>query len=56
MKWTHVGWLLAGLLTASASLRAADVTLTVNGKVVARPCTVSTVNATVSWAISIPLA
>ena len=32
MKWTHVGWLLAGLLTASASLRAADVTLTVNGK------------------------
>ncbi len=25
----------------------ADVTLTVNGKVVARPCTVSTVNATV---------
>ncbi|MBC7178315.1 MAG: type 1 fimbrial protein, partial [Klebsiella pneumoniae] len=22
MKWTHVGWLLAGLLTASASLRA----------------------------------
>ncbi len=41
------GWLLAGLLTASASLRAADVTLTVNGKVVARPCTVSTVNATV---------
>ena len=47
MKWTHVGWLLAGLLTASASLRAADVTLTVNGKVVARPCTVSTVNATV---------
>ncbi len=26
MKWTHVGWLLAGLLTASASLRAADVT------------------------------
>ena len=46
MKWTHVGWLLAGLLTASASLRAADVTLTVNGKVVARPCTVSTVNAT----------
>ncbi|MCP6406934.1 type 1 fimbrial protein, partial [Klebsiella pneumoniae] len=23
MKWTHVGWLLAGLLTASASLRAA---------------------------------
>ncbi|HCE3892672.1 fimbrial protein [Klebsiella pneumoniae] len=42
-----MGWLLAGLLTASASLRAADVTLTVNGKVVARPCTVSTVNATV---------
>ena len=47
MKWTHVGWLLAGLLTASPSLRSADVTLTVNGKVVARPCTVSTVNATV---------
>ncbi len=46
MKWTHVGWLLAGLLTASASC-GRPTSLTVNGKVVARPCTVSTVNATV---------
>lgn len=29
------------------TLQAADVTITVNGKVVAKPCTVSTVNATV---------
>ncbi|WP_414734332.1 fimbrial protein, partial [Cronobacter sakazakii] len=42
-----MGWLLAGLLTASAPRRAADVPTTVNGKVVARPCTVSTVNPTV---------
>lgn len=48
MQWTHSGWLLAGLLAlASAPLQAADVTITVNGKVVARPCTVSTKNATV---------
>lgn len=48
MKWTHLGWLVAGaLLMAAFSLQAADVTITVNGKVVAKPCTVSTTNATV---------
>lgn len=30
-----------------SALQAADVTITVNGKVVAKPCTVSTTNATV---------
>lgn len=39
--------LAAGRPVNRERLRAADVTLTVNGKVVARPCTVSTVNATV---------
>ena len=48
MKWIHTGWLLAIMLAASSpALQAADVTITVNGKVVAKPCTVSTVNATV---------
>jgi minor fimbrial subunit len=48
MKWTPPGWLVAGaLLMAASSLQAADVTITVNGKVVAKPCTVSTTNATV---------
>lgn len=48
MKLTHVGWLLAMVLVASTpTLQAADVTITVNGKVVAKPCTVSTLNATV---------
>jgi minor fimbrial subunit len=48
MKWTYSGWLLAAMLAASSpTLQAADVTITVNGKVVAKPCTVSTVNATV---------
>ena len=48
MKLTHAGWLLAMVLVASTpTLQAADVTITVNGKVVAKPCTVSTVNATV---------
>lgn len=48
MKFTHTGWLLAAMLAATApTLQAADVTITVNGKVVAKPCTVSTLNATV---------
>lgn len=48
MKWTYTGWLLAiTLATSSPALQAADVTITVNGKVVAKPCTVSTTNATV---------
>ncbi len=48
MKWIHTGWLLAIMLAASSpALQAADVTITVNGKVVAKPCTVSTTNASV---------
>lgn len=48
MKWTYPGWLAASaLLMAASSLQAADVTITVNGKVVAKPCTVSTTHATV---------
>ena len=49
MNPTYSGWLLAAMLAASSpTLQAADVTITVNGKVVAKPCTVSTVNATVN--------
>ena len=48
MKWRKRGYLLAAMLAlASATIQAADVTITVNGKVVAKPCTVSTTNATV---------
>ncbi|VUS86849.1 fimbrial protein [Klebsiella spallanzanii] len=47
MKWTHARWLLAGLLALASASNAADVTITVNGKVVARPCTISTPKATV---------
>lgn len=48
MNRTHIGWIFATMLAAlSPTLRAADVTITVNGKVVAKPCTVSTVNANV---------
>jgi len=48
MKRTNPGWLLAVILAStSLTLQAADVTITVNGKVVAKPCTVSTTNATV---------
>ncbi|AST81324.1 TPA: type 1 fimbrial protein [Citrobacter freundii] len=47
MRWFHPGWLLAVTLAAPSALQAADVTITVNGKVVAKPCTVSTTNATV---------
>ncbi len=48
MQRFHIGWLLAAALSVFCSApRAADVTITVNGKVVAKPCTVSTVNATV---------
>lgn len=48
MKWRKRGYLLAAILAlASATIQAADVTITVNGKVVAKPCTVSTTNATV---------
>ena len=47
MRWFHPGWLLATTLAVPSMLQAADVTITVNGKVVAKPCTVSTTNATV---------
>lgn len=48
MKRFYYGWLWALALTAvSPVLWAADVTITVNGKVVAKPCTVSTTNASV---------
>lgn len=48
MKCFQSGWLLILLLSMSPTLQAADVTITVNGKVVAKPCTVSTANATVN--------
>ncbi|HEM7969302.1 TPA: type 1 fimbrial protein [Citrobacter farmeri] len=47
MRWFHPGWLLAATLAVPSMLQAADATITVNGKVVAKPCTVSTTNATV---------
>jgi minor fimbrial subunit len=48
MKWIYPGWLLAGVLAvASSAPQAADVTITVNGSVVARPCTISTPTANV---------
>lgn len=50
MKRTHAKWWMAGILAiASTMLHAADVTITVNGRVVAKPCTVSTTNATVDF-------
>jgi minor fimbrial subunit len=53
MKWIHTGWLLAIMLAASSpALQAADVTITVNGKVVAKPCTVSPLTPPSIWAIS----
>ena len=48
MNGTPRRWLLASVLALAVSpLQAADVTITVNGKVVAKPCTVSTPQATV---------
>ncbi len=48
MKAHYAGWLLAGALALNIiPLQAADITITVNGKVVAKPCTVSTTNASV---------
>ncbi|MDF7680292.1 fimbrial protein [Enterobacteriaceae bacterium ESL0689] len=44
MKKAYAGWLLAGLLSVAFSLPAADVTITVNGQVVAKPCVGSVVN------------
>ncbi|MDN0124311.1 fimbrial protein [Yersinia aleksiciae] len=43
MKQIYSRWLLtAWLLMATATIQASDVTITVNGKVVAKPCVVST--------------
>ena len=48
MNCTKSGSLLAALLLmVSTGLQAADVTITVNGRVVAKPCTVSVINANV---------
>lgn len=48
MKRTYPGWLLAVILAGtSLTLQAADVTITVNGKVMAKPCIVSTTASTV---------
>lgn len=48
MNLTYSRWLLVSMLAVSSlTLQAADVTITVNGKVVAKPCTVSTINAAV---------
>ncbi|PJG59481.1 fimbrial protein [Aeromonas cavernicola] len=48
MKQRYTGWLLAsGLMINTAVLQAADIDITVNGRVVARPCTVDTPNATI---------
>ena len=47
MKWTHAPWLLAVIMTFASAPQAADVTITVNGKVVAKPCTIATPKATV---------
>lgn len=48
MKAHYAGWLLTGALALHViPLKAADITITVNGKVVAKPCTVSTINANV---------
>ena len=53
MKWRKRGYLLAAILAlASATIQAADVTITVNGKVVAKPCTGSTTNAMSAGAAS----
>jgi minor fimbrial subunit len=46
MKWT-IPMAAGGNAGLRQRPQAADVTITVNGKVVAKPCTVSTVNATV---------
>lgn len=48
MKHRYAVWLMAGALALNVTtLQAVDITITVNGKVVASPCTVSTTNANV---------
>lgn len=49
MKPNHSAWLLAGMLALlPLTTRAADITITVNGRVVAKPCTISTPTADVA--------
>lgn len=49
MQRTLSRWLLAGMLAASiAPGHSADVTITVNGRVVAKPCTIATPTANVT--------
>ncbi|EMH4163339.1 type 1 fimbrial protein [Pluralibacter gergoviae] len=48
MKYQYAKWLLASVLSFNViTLQAADVTIIVNGKVVAKPCTVYTKDANV---------
>jgi minor fimbrial subunit len=48
MKWTYARGLIAGLLVlASTTIQAADVNITVNGKVIAKPCSIATTTAMV---------
>lgn len=49
MNWTQSRGLLAALLLmVSTALHAADVIITVNGRVVAKPCTITTTDASVN--------
>lgn len=49
MKRLHKRFLLATFCTLfTATLQAADVTITVNGRVVAKPCTIQTKEANVN--------
>lgn len=50
MKWCKRGYLLAAMLAfTSATIQAAGVTITASSKVVAKPCTAPTTNATVDF-------
>ncbi|MBW9312797.1 type 1 fimbrial protein [Escherichia coli] len=54
MKRLHKRFLLATFCALfTATLRAADVTITVNGRVVAKPCTIQTKEANVNLGIFI---
>ncbi|GAA0505004.1 type 1 fimbria minor subunit FimG [Tatumella terrea] len=48
MKTIYSGAICAVLCLAAATAQAADVTITINGQVVAKPCTISTTTANVS--------
>lgn len=48
MKYRFAGALLVGLLSMSVSTsQGADINITVNGRVVARPCNIATTNASI---------